>query len=83
MEELLENYQNAMENNQPFVFNIKDFFSFGLLKDGFSDQEKLSVVKKYAKESGYIRISDNKVTLTKKGQREAKKTKHTWDPSIH
>jgi hypothetical protein len=82
MEELLENYHNAIENNLPLIFNIKDFFSFGLLKDGFSEQDKLNVVKKYAKESGFIKLKDNKITLTKKGQSEAKKSRHRWDPKV-
>lgn len=58
MEELLENYQNANENNLPVIFNIKDFFIFGLLKDGFSDQDKLNVVKKYGK----VDFSNSKIT---------------------
>jgi hypothetical protein len=82
MEELLENYQNATENNLPLIFNIKDFFSFGLLKDGFSEHDKLNVVKTYAKESGFIKFKDNKITLTKKGQSEAKKSRHSWDPKV-
>ena len=44
MEELWENYVNAMENNLPTKFNLLDFFSFGVLRDGFTENDKISVI---------------------------------------
>jgi hypothetical protein len=79
MEELLENYQNANENKLSTVFNFTDFFNFGLLSDGFSEDDKIAVIKEYAKEKGYIKINGDTVTLTNKGIREARKPIHNWD----
>ncbi|HJU79460.1 MAG TPA: hypothetical protein VJ599_07860 [Nitrososphaeraceae archaeon] len=79
MEELWENYVNARENNLPLVFNLLDFFNFGILKDGFSENDKLSVIKGYAKEKGFIKIVDTEVQITKKGLKEFKKDIHDWD----
>jgi hypothetical protein len=79
MEELLENYQNAVENGLSKVFHLGDFYVFGLLSDGFTDNDKIAIVKEYAKEKGYIKIKGDTVTLTLKGRREAGKSKHEWD----
>jgi hypothetical protein len=79
MEELLENYQNANENKLSTVFSFTDFFNFGLLSDGFSEDDKVAVIKEYAKEKGYIKIKGDTVTLTNKGIREAGKPIHNWD----
>ena len=79
MEELLENYQNALENGLTEVFQLSDFYVFGLLSNGFTDNDKIIVIKKYAKEKGYIKIKGDTVTLTNKGRREAGKSKHDWD----
>ena len=46
MEELIENYQNAIENKLPTNFNYLDFFNFGVLSNGFSDEYKTSVIKR-------------------------------------
>jgi hypothetical protein len=83
MEELVENYQNAIENGLTTVFSFTDFFGFGLLSDGFTEDDKISVIKEYAKEKGYIKIKGNTVTLTNKGRREAKKSIHDWDALHH
>lgn len=79
MEELWENYLNALENNLPTKFNFMDFFNFGILKDGFSENDKISVIKQYAKEKGYIKITDTEVSVTKKGLEEFQKDTHDWD----
>lgn len=79
MEELIENSQNAIENNLPTNFNYLDFFNFGVLSNSFSEEDKKSVIKQYAKETGYIRFRGDTVALTKKGIREAGKPKHSWD----
>jgi hypothetical protein len=79
MEELWENYLNALENNLPTKFNFMDFFNFGILKDGFSENDKISVIKQYAKEKGYIKITGTKVSVTKKGLEEFQKDTHNWD----
>jgi hypothetical protein len=79
MEELWENYLNALENNLPTKFNFIDFFNFGILKDGFSENDKISVIKQYAKEKGYIKITGTKVSVTKKGLEEFQKDTHNWD----
>ena len=79
MEELLENYHNATENDLPTSFNYNDFFNFGLITNGFSETEKIKVIRQYAKEKGYIKIKGNFVTLTKKGIHEAHKQTHDWD----
>src|SRR5438093_12813378 len=82
MEELIENYQNAKENNLPTNFNCLNFFNFGILSDGFSEKDKISVIKEYAKDTGFIKFKGDTVTLTKKGIGEAKKAKHSWDARI-
>jgi len=82
MEELAENYQNAKENNLPTSFNFANFFNFGVLSNDFSEKDKVAVIEQYAKNSGYIQIKGNVVTLTKKGIREMDKTKHNWDTRI-
>jgi hypothetical protein len=79
MEELWENYVNAKENNLPIRFNLLNFFNFGILKNGFSENDKLSVIKLYAKEKGFIKIIDTKVQITNKGLKEFKKDVHDWD----
>jgi hypothetical protein len=79
MEELWENYLNALEYNLPTKFNFMDFFNFGILKDGFSENDKISVIKEYAKEKGYINITGTKVSVTKKGLEEFQKDTHDWD----
>jgi hypothetical protein len=79
MEELWENYLNALENNLPTKFNFMDFFNFGILKNGFSDNDKISIIKQYAKEKSYIRITGSKVFVTKKGLEEFQKDTHDWD----
>ena len=79
MEELWENYLNALENNLPTKFNQLDFFNFGTLKDGFTENDKLYVIKQYARESGYIKISGTEVSVTNKGIKEFQKDIHDWD----
>jgi hypothetical protein len=79
MEELWENYLNALENNLPTKFNFMDFFNFGILKDGFSENDKIYVIKQYAKEKGYIKITGTEVSMTKKGLEEFQKDTHDWD----
>jgi len=79
MEELWENYVNALENNLPNRFNFNDFFNFGGLRDGFNEKDKISVIKQYAKEKGYVKIKGSTVSITKKGLREFQKDTHEWD----
>lgn len=82
MEELWENYVNAKENNLPIEFNLLNFFNFGILSNGFSENDKLSVIKDYAKEKGFIKIVGTEVQITKKGLKEFRKDIHDWDSSI-
>jgi hypothetical protein len=56
-----------MKNDLPLQFNLMDFFNFGVLADGFSETEKIAVIKQYAKEQKYIKIKGETVALTKKG----------------
>ena len=79
MEELWENYLNALENNLPTKFNLLDFFNFGTLRDGFTENDELYIIKQYARESGYIKINGTKVSVTKKGLKEFQKDIHDWD----
>jgi hypothetical protein len=79
MEELLENYLNAVENNLQTKFTFMDFFYFGTLKDGYSEDDKISIIKQYAKEKGYINITGDQVSVTKKGLKEFQKHTHNWD----
>ena len=79
MEELWENYLNALENNLPTKLNLLDFFNFGTLKNGFNENDKLYVIKQYAKESSYIKITGTEVSVTKKGLKEFQKDIHDWD----
>jgi hypothetical protein len=79
MEELWENYVNARENNLPTTFNLSVFFNFGILKDGFTENDKLSVIKGYAKEKGFIKIVGTEVRITKKGLKQFQKDIHDWD----
>lgn len=79
MEELWENYVNAKENNLPTNFNLLDFFNFGILKDGFTENDKISVIKEYAKKKGFVKIKGTEVQITMKGLKEFKKNIHNWD----
>lgn len=79
MEELWENYVNAKENNLPTNFNLLDFFNFGILKDGFTENDKISVIKEYAKKKGFVKIKGTEVQITMKGLKEFKKNIHIWD----
>ena len=79
MEELWENYVNAKENNLPTKFNLLDFFNFGILKDGFTENDKISAIKEYAKKKGFVKIKGTEVQITRKGLKEFKKNIHIWD----
>ena len=87
MEELWENYQNAIENKLDTQFKFMDFYNVGLLtryleEEGFEaspDKVVVDTLKEYAKKTGYIDIEDNKVRLTRKGLDECQKPKHGWD----
>jgi hypothetical protein len=87
MEELWENYQNAVENKLDTEFTLMDFYNIGLLSnfltetgfDGFADRIVMDTLKEYANESGNIKIKGNKVKLTKKGLIECQKPEHEWD----
>ena len=79
MEELWENYVNATENGLPTKFNLLDFFNFGILRDGFTENDKISVIKEYAKKKGYVKIRGTYVQITMKGLKEFQKDIHDWD----
>ena len=86
MEELWENYQNAIENKLETQFKFIDFYNVGLLTryleeegvEASSDKVVVDTLKEYAKKTGYIDIKDNTVRLTKKGLEECHKPKHAW-----
>jgi len=87
MEELWEDYQNAIENKLDTQFKFLDFYNIGLLshylkEEGVEtspDKVVVDTLKEYAKKTGYIDIKDNTVRLTKKGLDECQKPKHDWD----
>ncbi len=87
MEELWENYQNAVENKLDKQFKLMDFYNIGLLtrylkEEGVETSQDRIVVdtlKEYAKETGYIDIQDDMVRLTEKGLAECQKPRHDWD----
>jgi hypothetical protein len=87
MEELWENYQNAIENKLDTQFKFMDFYNVGLLTqylkeegvEASPDKVVVDTLKEYAKKTGYIDIKDNTVMLTKKGLDECQKPKHDWD----
>ena len=87
MEELWENYQNAIENKLDTQFKFMDFFNVGVLSeflsksgvDGSPAEIVANTLKEYARERGYITIAGNVVKLTKKGLIECQKPKHEWD----
>ncbi len=87
MEELWENYQNALENKLDTRFRFMDFYNIGLLtrylkEEGVEtspDKVVVDTLKEYAKKIGYIDIN---VKLTKKGIDECQKPKHAWDQNI-
>jgi hypothetical protein len=87
MEELWENYQNAIENKLDTQFKFLDFYNIGLLtqylkEEGVEtspDKVVVDTLKEYAKKTGYIDIKYNTVRLTKKGLDECQKPKHDWD----
>jgi hypothetical protein len=87
MEELWENYQNAIENKLDTHFKFMDFYNVGLLtryleEEGVEtspDKVVVDTLKEYAKKTGYIDIKDNTVRLTKKGLDKCQKPKHDWD----
>ena len=41
--------------------------------------DKIYVIRQYAKEKGYIEISGNQVSITEKGLKEFQKDTHEWD----
>ena len=90
MEELWENYQNAIENKLDTQFKFMDFYNVGLLtrylkEEGVEtspDKVVVDTLKEYAKKTGYIDIKDNTVRLTKKGLDECQKPKHAWDQNV-
>ena len=63
MEELIENFENAKESNVQADFKFMDFSNFGNLTDGFSEDDKVEVIKQFAKEEGYIKIKGDTVKL--------------------
>jgi hypothetical protein len=87
MEELWENYQNAIEIKLDTQFKFMDFYNVGLLTlylkeegvEASPDKVVVDTLKEYAKKTGYIDIKDNTVMLTKKGLDECQKPKHDWD----
>jgi hypothetical protein len=87
MEELWENYQNAIENKLDTQFKFMDFYNVGLLTrylkeegvETLSDKVVVDTLKEYAKKTGYIDIKHDTVRLTKKGLDECQKPKHDWD----
>ena len=87
MEELWENYQNAMENKLDTQFKFMDFYNVGLLTryleeegvEASPDKVVVHTLKEYAKKTGYIDIKDNTVSLTRKGLDECQRPKHDWD----
>ena len=87
MEELWENYQNAVENKLDTQFKFMDFYNVGLLTqylkeegvESSPDKVVVDTLKEYSKKTGYIDINDNTVRLTKKGLDECQKPKHDWD----
>ena len=87
MEELWENYQNALENKLDTRFKFMDFYNVGLLtrylkEEGVetsSDEVVVNTLKEYARKTGFIEIKNNMVKLTKKGLVESQKPKHEWD----
>ena len=87
MEELWENYQNAIENKLDTRFKFLVFYNIGLLtqylkEEGVEtspDKVVVDTLKEYANKTGYIGIKDNTVRLTKKGLDECHKPKHDWD----
>jgi hypothetical protein len=87
MEELSENYRNAMENKLDTRFRFMDFYNIGLLSqylretgvDGLPDEILADTLKEYAKESDYIKIKGNMVNLTKNGLEDL----NTYGTSSH
>jgi len=69
MEELWENYQNAIENKLDTQFKFLDFYNIGLLtqylkEEGVEtspDKVVVDTLKEYAKKTGYIDIKDSTV----------------------
>ena len=87
MEELWENYQNAVENKLETQSKFMDFYNVGLLSqylkktgvEGLPEKIVADTLKVYENETGNIEIKDNMVKLTKKGLIECQKPKHEWD----
>ena len=85
-EELCDYYQFAVENKIDAQFKFREFNSITLLtnfikKEGIEASPNLVVVetlKYYAKESGYIKIQGDLVSLTEKGLEECNKPHHDW-----
>jgi hypothetical protein len=55
------------------------FFNFGILRDGFTENDKISVIKEYAKKKGFVKIKGTEVQITMKGLKEFQKDIHNWD----
>lgn len=89
MEEICDK-QSARENNLPTDFKFKEFYNIGLFNKYLSriglraSSSEIGVLvldtlRKYAGNEGFIKISDNIVTLTEKGLEECKKSRRDWD----
>ena len=86
MEELCDYYRFAVENKIDVQFNFREFNNFSLLTkflkedgvEGSADQVVVDTLKEYAKESGYIDIHGDMVSLTEKGLDEYNKHHHDW-----
>ena len=86
MEELCEYYQYAVEHKIDTYFKFREFNNISLLtkflkEEGMEaspDQVVVDTLKEYAKESGYIDIHEDMVSLTEKGLSECNKRRHDW-----
>jgi len=87
MEELCDYYRYAIENKINAQFKFREFNNFSLLtkflkEDGIEaspDQVVTDTLEEYARESGYINIHGEMVSLTEKGIAEHNKPHHDWD----
>ncbi len=86
MEELCEYYQHAVKNKIVAQFKFREFNNISLLtkflkEEGIEaspDQVVVDTLKEYAKESGYIDVRGDMVSLTEKGLDECNRPHHDW-----
>jgi hypothetical protein len=88
MEELWNSYKNAVGNDLPTIFYLKDFNFVSTLdkflcrngvRESLTDTTIWEIIKEYASDTRYFEMSKSSVILTREGVIECQKPLHDWD----